>query len=154
MINIILKRCPRNTSSSCRLLILIFNYFWQNLVCLEFYDPLWNFSNHMETLSLSAKGCKWPIQCTRHSWLFRSVGSLLCHTYCEKGHPIVIFISLVSWHSHLLLRSGAVATCINDLGLSWLEFEHPTFQMRGQRSNRLLHHCGHCVIFQIILGTF
>ena len=30
---------------------------------------------------------------------------------------------------------GAVSTCIYDLGLSQLEFEHPTFRMQAQRSN-------------------
>ena len=34
-------------------------------------------------------------------------------------------------------RSGAVTTCFYDLGLSRLGFEHPTFRLQGQRSNRL-----------------
>ena len=33
-------------------------------------------------------------------------------------------------------RSGAVPICFNDLGFSWLGFEHPTLRMRGECSNR------------------
>ena len=29
--------------------------------------------------------------------------------------------------------------CINNLGLSRLEFEHPTFRLRGEQSNTLRH---------------
>ena len=35
------------------------------------------------------------------------------------------------------LDIGAVTTCFNDLGLSRLGFEHPTFRLRDQRSNPL-----------------
>ena len=35
--------------------------------------------------------------------------------------------------------SGAVTTCFYDLGLSRRGFEHPTFRLRGQRSNPLRH---------------
>ena len=38
--------------------------------------------------------------------------------------------------------SGAVTTCFYDLGLSRLGFEHPTFPLRGKRSNRLHHQRG------------
>ena len=30
--------------------------------------------------------------------------------------------------------SGAVPTCINNLGLLWLLFEHQTFDLQGKRS--------------------
>ena len=36
----------------------------------------------------------------------------------------------------------SVTTCFYDLGLSRLGFEHPTFCIRGERSNRLSHRCG------------
>ena len=35
--------------------------------------------------------------------------------------------------------SGAVTTCLHDLGLSWLIFEHPTFRLRGERSSPVRH---------------
>ena len=38
--------------------------------------------------------------------------------------------------------SGAVTTCFNDWGLSRLGFEHPTFRLRGERSNPLRHRRG------------
>ena len=34
----------------------------------------------------------------------------------------------------------SVMTCFIDLGLPRLEFEHPTFRLRGGPSNRLRHH--------------
>ena len=34
---------------------------------------------------------------------------------------------------------GAVTNCFNDLGLSWLGFEHQIFRMRGKCSNHLCH---------------
>ena len=35
--------------------------------------------------------------------------------------------------------SGAVTTCLYDLGLSWLGFEHPTFRLLGERSSPVRH---------------
>ena len=40
---------------------------------------------------------------------------------------------------------GAVTTSFNDLGLSQLGFEHPTFRLRGKRSNPLRHSRGKTV---------
>ena len=41
--------------------------------------------------------------------------------------------------------SGVVTTCFNDLGLSQLGFEYPTFSLRGERSNPLRNR--RCCIF-------
>ena len=38
--------------------------------------------------------------------------------------------------------SAAVTTCINELGLLRLGFEHPTFRLQDQRSDRLRHRRG------------
>ena len=54
-----------------------------------------------------------------------------------------MFIMIISEdprHSHApiddrVFGSGALTTCFYDLGLSRLEFEHPTFRLRGDRSN-------------------
>ena len=46
------------------------------------------------------------------------------HTYCQA------------------FSRGAVTTCFYDLGLSRLGFEHPTFRLRGERSNPLPHRRG------------
>ena len=45
------------------------------------------------------------------------------------------------WHGNTL-GILAVTTCLNDLSLSRLGFEHPTFRLRGQRSNPLRHRGG------------
>ena len=50
-------------------------------------------------------------------------GPIDTHTYCR------------------VFGSRAVATCFND-GLSRLWFEHPTFRLRGERSNPLRHRRG------------
>ena len=38
----------------------------------------------------------------RHSWPLSIEGSLACHTYCDTGHPFIIFIFEDPWHSNLL----------------------------------------------------
>ena len=77
----------------------------------------------------------------RHAWPLNSEGSkptvtrnmrLWCssprtrdtHTYCRA------------------FGNGAVTTCLNDLGLLRLGFDHPTFRLRRERSNRLRHRLG------------
>ena len=42
----------------------------------------------------------------------------------------------------LTFSSGAVTICFYDLGLLRLKFEHPTFRLRGERSNPLRHRRG------------
>ena len=39
----------------------------------------------------------------RHLLPLSSEGSLVCHTYCDTGHPFIMVISEDPWHSHLLL---------------------------------------------------
>ena len=41
-----------------------------------------------------------------------SEGCLACHTYSDTGHPFIMVISEVPWHSHLLpgVSNGAVTT--------------------------------------------
>ena len=82
-----------------------------------------------------------PVKVYAHMWSLSIEGSLACHTYCDTGHPFIMFISEDPWHLHLHLAFGsaAVTTCFNDLGLSRLGFEHPTFRLRGKRSNLLRH---------------
>ena len=73
-------------------------------------------------------------------WGFYSVPHLLWH-----GASVYMVISEDPWHSYLLprLSSGAVTTCFNDLGLSRLGFEHPTFRLWGERSKSQCHRRGH-----------
>ena len=78
------------------------------------------------------------------SWPLSSEGSWACHTDCDKGHlrgPVTL--TPISE----CLESGAVTTYFFDLGLSQLGFEHPTFHLRGKRSNWLYHRSGLLVIW-------
>ena len=43
--------------------------------------------------------------------------------------------------------SGAVTTFFNDLGLSWLRFEHPTLHLWGERSHSLGHRRGSVCLY-------
>ena len=59
------------------------------------------------------------------------------HLYCDKGHPFIMVI-FEDPDTHTYCRafsSGTATTCFYELGLSRLGFEHPTFRLRGQRSN-------------------
>ena len=79
--------------------------------------PTREFFTQMETSPLPVKGCKiWPMLGNYGHWAVR----------------VLTFIS------HLLpsVWIGAVTTCFNDLGLSWLGFESQTFRFQGERSNR------------------
>ena len=73
-----------------------------------------------------------------HSWPLSSEGSLACpHLLWYRASVYIIVISEYR-DTHTYCRafsSGAVTT----LGLSRLGFEHPTFNLRGQRSNPLRH---------------
>ena len=74
----------------------------------------------------------------RHSWPLSSEGSLACRTNCDAG--IHLYWSYPRTRdTHTFCRafsSGAVTTCFYDLCLFRLGFEHPTFRLRGQHSNR------------------
>ena len=73
---------------------------------------------------------------TRYSWPLSSESSLECHTYCDMGNPFMMVISKDPWHSHCCgaFSNGVLTTFFNDLRLSRLIFEHPTFPIRGERS--------------------
>ena len=53
-----------------------------------------------------------------------SQSTRVTHTYCRA------------------FSSGAVTTCFYKLGVLRLGFEHPTYHLRGERSNPLRHRCG------------
>ena len=71
------------------------------------------------------------INMTIEQWGFFSVPHLLWHgTSVYNSHPRGS-VTLIHIAEHL-----AVWTCLNDLGLSRLEFEHPSFRLHCERSNR------------------
>ena len=78
----------------------------------------------------------------RHSWPLSSEGSLTCHTCCDTGHSFEMVIFDVSRDTRIYCRefsSGAVTTCLYDLDLSRVRFEHPSFPLRDGRSDPLPH---------------
>ena len=82
-----------------------------------------------------------------------SEGSL---TYCDTGHPCLLWSSARARDTHTYCRafgSGGVTTCFYDLGLSRRGFEHPTFRSRGERSNPLPHRRGSHHVSYILMGT-
>ena len=97
---------------------------------------VWCFSSHSRIfhsygdITITSEGLQiWPML---GNYGHLAVCLLACQTYCDTGHPIIMVISEDPWHSHLLpsVWRGAVTTCYNDLRLSRLGFELPTFRLR------------------------
>ena len=65
------------------------------------YRPTRKVFIHMETSSLSVKGCKFLIY-ARHSWSLSSKDSLACHTYSDTGYTFIMVNSEDPWHSNIL----------------------------------------------------
>ena len=74
-----------------------------------------------------------------HSWPLSGEGSLSCHTYCDTRHPFIMVTPRTrDTHTYCWsFGSGAVTTSFDDLGVSQLGFEHPTYRLRGEHSNLL-----------------
>ena len=70
-----------------------------------------------------------------------SEGSLAWHIYCDTGDPFITVISADPLHSHLLQKvwQWSCQYLFNDLGMTRIGFEHQTFCLLGERSNRLPH---------------
>ena len=110
-------------------------------VCLEFFVPLENFS-----LIWIHHNCRWrvvnfdlyPALMAIEQLGFFSVPHLLWHGASVYDG----YLRRPVTHHCRAIGSGAVTICFNDLGLSRLGFEHPTFRMRGERCNPLRHRRG------------
>ena len=64
----------------------------------------------------------------QHLRLLRCEGSLVCHTYCDKGYKFKIVIPKTC-DTHTYCRAfkiGFVTICFNDLSLPQLRFENLT----------------------------
>ena len=108
-------------------------YMFVILVCLGVFVPLETFSRIWR----------------RHHDRWRVANFDLCsaliafdqwgYTYCDTRHPFVMVISKDPWHSHLLscVWQWSCPYLFNELDLSRLGLEHPTFCLRGERSNPL-----------------
>ena len=90
------------------------------LYILVYFVPLENFS-HM-VMSPVHRRC-WPMLGTRGYRGFLSVPHLLWHRKSVYNVHLRGPVTHTYWRA---FGSGAVTTCIYDLGISQLEFEHPT----------------------------
>ena len=84
---------------------------------------------------LPVKGYKWPILRNHDYWAFFIVLHILWHTASVyNGHLRGLLIHIFVAKQLTVKLSLPV---YNDLRLSRLGFEHPTFRLRAERSNRL-----------------
>ena len=104
------------------------------LVCLfGLFVPLENFY----TQPLPVNCCKF-FTYTWYSWPWSYEDSLARPTpTVTRG--ICLWVSSTRIRDTRTYCSGAVTTCFYDFGLSELGFEHPTFRLRGERSDPMLH---------------
>ena len=133
---------PKDCTSKWFALILYhINPVYSHVCLFGVLRPTQEFFTHIGTSLLSLKGFKfWPILGTHGHWAVR-VLKLAYHTYCDMGHPLIMIISEDTWHSHLLPSVCTVELSLSVIttGLLRLRFEHSTFRLRGEHSNRL--HC-------------
>ena len=101
--------------------------------------PTREFFTHMDTSPWPVKGCVFfsPVLGTPGHWAVRIF---------KRATPTVTRGTCLQWSSprtsdtHAYCRafgSGAFTTFFNDLGLSRLGFEHPTFRLKGEHSKPL-----------------
>ena len=116
-----------------------------NPVCLF----VWSFSSQSRIFhSFGDDHCRWTaahfdvcsVLISVEQWGFFNVPHLLWNgASVYNGHlqwPVALTTLCRAF------GSGAVTSCFNDLGLSQLGFEHPTFRMWGERSYQLRHRSG------------
>ena len=118
---------------------------------LWYYDfclIVWVFSSHLRIYSygyvtIAGEGLQ-ILTCAWHAWQWSSEGSLVCHNYCDTGHPFIMVISEDPWYSHpsLSVKQWSCHCLFDDFGVSRLGFEHPTFRLRGERSSALCQRRG------------
>ena len=123
--------------SNCWVLKCLFGVF-----CLtrEFFNSYGN-------VTITGEGPQILIY-AKQSWSVSSDGSLACHTYADMGHLFIMVISK-DCDTHTYCRAfcnRAVTTCIKDLGLSGLGFEHSNFACR---MNALTHCATAAAVFVI-----
>ena len=90
---------------------------------------------------VTMKGCKfWPMLCTHCHWGYLSVPFLLRHGASICNDHLRGSARLISIAERLAVEL-LITTCLNNLDLSRLRFEHPTFGF-SERSNPLRHRRG------------
>ena len=110
-------------------------------VCLEFFVPLENFKSYRLYTITGENFDLFLALMTIEQRGFLSVHHLLCHeSSVYNGH-----LQGPRTDTHTYCRafgSRAVIACFNDLGLSRLGFEHPSFRLRRELNNPLRHRRG------------
>ena len=96
------------------------------------FRPTREFFTHMKTSPLPVKDCK--------IWQRSALMAIEQWELFSVLHPL--------WHGASVYNGKlrgpvTLTTCLYDLGLSRLGFEHPTFRLRGERSYPLRHRRGH-----------
>ena len=111
-----------------------------HLYCLGFFIPLENFS----------------LVWRRHHYLWKAANFDLCSALMATEQWEFLSVPNLLWHGWPMTLtpiaercSGAVTNCFYDLGLSRLLFEHPTFRLRGERSNPLCHRRNYIFIYNM-----
>ena len=122
------------------------NLFVVLFVSLRFFIPLDNFLRTRRRHHCRLRAANFDLCLARmaiEQWRFFSVPHLLRHTGHLRGIVTHIYCRAFD--------SGAATTCLYmyDLGLSRLGLKHPTFRLRGERSNPLCHHS--CCFFVVNL---
>ena len=111
------------------------------------FRPTWEFSlirrsHHYQRRAANFDLCSALM--TIEQWGFFSVLHLLWHwTSVFNGH-------FRGPETFKPIAEHLAVACSNDLGLSRLRFEHPTFRLQGQYSNPLRHHRGTWLVYQIL----
>ena len=104
-----------------------------------FYVPYENFFTHMEAPPFPVKDFKfWPISAHMviEQWGFFSVPQLLWHGASVYNDHLRELVTLTPVAEVLAVE---LSLPVLMMGLSRTGFKHPTFRMRGERSNRLRH---------------
>ena len=137
------------------LLVMYYRFFLLLFCCSLFLLLVWlGFSYHSKNfhsyghVTITGEGLQNFIN-AQHLWQLCSEGSLACHTYCDTGHTFIMVNSKEPWHStpiaDISLAVELSLPVFYDLGLSKLGFEHSTFRMLGERSNRRRFRRGLCI---------
>ena len=118
--------------------------------CLVFVIPVYIFFTHMETSPLPMKD---------ETFELRSALMGIEHWVFSRMPPTVKRDIRLKWsypstrdtHTYCPgFGSWTVTTCLSDLRLSRLGFEHPTFRMRGELSNRLRYRRGFNIVKSLL----
>ena len=129
-----------------------YEYIYIELKC----DRLWTLIKQLWIFLMYANKCICLFACLEYSRIFPSFGEvtiigkrlqilIMLGTYGHWAvgvpYPATPTVTRDTYTYCQAFGSETVTTCLNELDLSRLEFEHPTFRLRGERFNSLRHRC-------------